>query len=276
MDEHGRRNTLFIAATVPAVAQNLTQLISSEPTDAQRGQGDIPEADLGVKNGGPNQDDVLICFNTHERTKITQMDHGDYEHVGFWMILIYCIIMYYLYWACPALSWVLNSSSMFWHLGRVRAACPSDSQCPVAPGGHHTTFSGSWRRSWSDCAVPMRLAIVSLEQFWCKNEERSDNDPFIYIYISSTLLAKLTIVTFGEAFVPPHIVFYTIDWYTDIYIYIYIVCAGKEWSVSAELRYSPGRCQQDIAGQWMHHSSHGLPQGQSECLCCVCRGFWGS
>jgi hypothetical protein len=83
MDEHGRRNTLFIAATVPAVAQNLTQLISSEPTDAQRGQGDIPEADLGVKNGGPNQDDVLICFNTHERTKITQMDHGDYEHVGF-------------------------------------------------------------------------------------------------------------------------------------------------------------------------------------------------
>ena len=34
---------------------------------------------------------------------------------------------------------------------------------------------------------------------------------YIYIYISSTLLAKLTIVTFGEAFVPPHIVFYTID-----------------------------------------------------------------
>ena len=36
---------------------------------------------------------------------------------------------------------------LFQHVLAVPAACPSGVSRPVAPGGHHTTFSGSSRRS---------------------------------------------------------------------------------------------------------------------------------
>ena len=130
------------------------------------------------------------------------------------------------------------------------------------------------------CGSPSSRWNMLELQFWCKNEERSDNDPFIiYIYIYLNFLHFVGQVDHSYLWwsVCPSSYCILYDWLIYWYIYNYIyISAGKEWSVPAELRYSPGRCQQDIAGQWMHHSSHGLPQGQSECLCCVCRGFWGN
>lgn len=86
------------------------------------------------------------------------MDHGDYEHVGFWMILIVLGLSRHL------LSWVLNSSSMFWQcLRRVRAACPVQlHQVGITPlflavrGGHSQIVqflcgspSSRWNCSWN-------------------------------------------------------------------------------------------------------------------------------